>query len=296
MRAWTPFVVGLAVVSLGPPAGAAVRGQQAVCGAAPQARTVELTAGEKMLDIGEGLRTERWTFDGTSPGPTIEACEGDTVKVVVKNEGKMAHGFDSHAFRIDAARFGPVEAGKTLTFEKKVDTPGVFMYHCANGPLTDQHIKMGMYGVMIVYPRNERLRPALEVVVSENGIYGEPDAKGLVAPSTERMNHNDPYFVVYDGRLTHEAIEAKAGQLLRIYFVNAGPYTSAFHVIGAILDRAYDSGNPRNVARDVQTFAVPAGSGAMFELTVPQPGKYLLVDHDKLSQLANGLGLPIVAH
>jgi nitrite reductase (NO-forming) len=132
--------------------------------------------------------------------------------------------------------------------------------------------------------------------VSENGIYGEPDAKGLVAPSTERMNHNDPYFVVYDGRLTHEAIEAKAGQLLRIYFVNAGPYTSAFHVIGAILDRAYDSGNPRNVARDVQTFAVPAGSGAMFELTVPQPGKYLLVDHDKLSQLANGLGLPIVAH
>jgi hypothetical protein len=34
----------------------------------------------------------------------------------------------------------------------------------------------------------------------------------------------------------------------------------------------------------------------MFELTVPQPGKYLLVDHDKLSQLANGLGLPIVAH
>ena len=286
----------LALAMVGAPARAAVRGQQAVCGTAAQSRTVELTAGEKTLDIGQGLRTERWTFDGTSPGPTIEACEGDTVKIVVKNEGKIAHGLDSHAFRIDASKFGPVDAGKTLTFEKKVETPGVFMYHCANGPLTDQHIKMGMYGVMIVYPRKERLRPALELVVSENGIYGEPDAKGLVAASTERMDHNDPFFVVYDGRLTHEAVEVKAGQLVRVYFVNAGPYTSAFHVIGTILDRAYESGNPRNVTYDVQTFAVPAGSGAMFELTVPEPGKYLLVDHDKLSQLPNGLGIPIMAH
>ena len=208
----------------------------------------------------------------------------------------MAHGLDSHAFRIDASKFGPVQAGKTLTFEKKVETPGVFMYHCANGALTDQHIKMGMYGVMIVYSRKQQLRPALEVVVSENGIYGEPDAKGFIAASTERMDHNDPYFVAYDGHLTHNAIEAKTGQLVRIYFVNAGPYTSAFHVIGAILDRAYESGNPSNVAYDLQTFGVPAGSGAMFELTIPEPGKYLLVDHDKLSQLPNGLGIPIMAH
>jgi nitrite reductase (NO-forming) len=288
--------LGLALALVAAPVRATVRGQRATCGAAAQARTVELTAGESTVEIGQGLRTERWTFDGTSPGPTIEACEGDSVKIVVKNEGKMAHGLDSHAFRIDASKFGPVAEGKTLTFEKKVETPGVFMYHCANGALTDQHIKMGMYGVMIVYPRKEQLRPALELVVSENGIYGEPDAKGLVATSTERMDRNDPYFVVYNGRLTHDAVEAKAGQLVRVYFVNAGPYTSAFHVIGTILDRAYESGNPRNVAYDVQTFAVPAGSGAMFEVTVPEPGKYLLVDHDKLSQLANGLGIPIIAH
>jgi hypothetical protein len=34
------------------------------------------------------------------------------------------------------------------------------MAHCASGPVTDQHIKMGMYGVMIVHPRNEKLKPA----------------------------------------------------------------------------------------------------------------------------------------
>lgn len=196
---------------------------------------------------------------------------------------------------INAAKFGPVESGKTLVFEKKVDAPGVFIYHCANGPVTDQHIKMGMYGVMIVYPRGQKLRPAREIVVSENGVYGEPNQEGMIAPSTQRMDENRAYFVLYNGKLKHEPMEVRAGELLRVYFVNAGPFTSAFHVIGAILDRAYEGGNPRNVVYDVQTYAVPAGSGGMFEFRVPEPGNYLLVDHDKLSQLPNGLGIPIVA-
>ena len=94
MKVRLQFVAGpaLAIALVGTPVAAGVRGQRAICGTAPQARTVELTASEKTLDIGEGLRTERWTFDGRSPGPTIEACEGDTVKIVVRNEGKMARG------------------------------------------------------------------------------------------------------------------------------------------------------------------------------------------------------------
>jgi len=274
---------------------AAVVGQQRTCGRAPKHRTVNLVGNENTVDLGEGIKTEAWTFNGTFPGPTIEVCEGDTVKVVVKNEGKLAHGLDSHAFRISAEKFGPVDVGKTLVFEKKVDTPGVYMYHCANGAATDQHIKMGMYGAMIVYPRSQKLREALELVVSENGVYGEPDKNGLIAPSSDRMNENRAYLVVYNGTLKHDPVEVKSGQWLRVYFVNAGPYTSSFHVIGAILDRAYESGNPRNVAYDVQSYAVPAGSGGMFEIKIPETGKYLLVDHDKLSQLPNGLAIPILA-
>ena len=274
---------------------AAVAGQQSTCGRAPKHRTINLVANENTVNLGEGIKTEAWTFNGTSPGPTIEVCEGDTVKVVVKNEGKFSHGLDSHAFRINAEKFGPVDVGKTLAFEKKVDTPGVYMYHCANGPATDQHIKMGMYGVMIVYPRSQKLREAKELVVSENGVYGEPDKNGLIAPSSARMDENRPYLVVYNGTMKHNSVEVKSGQWLRVYFVNAGPYTSSFHVIGAILDRAYESGNPRNIAYDVQSYAVPAGSGGMFEVKIPETGKYLLVDHDKLSQLPNGLVIPIVA-
>lgn len=270
-------------------------GQKSTCGRGPKKRVVELTAGERVVDVGEGVKTKAWTFNHTTPGPTIEVCEGDTVKIVLKNEGTMAHGLDSHAFRINSAKFGPDVPGKAMTFEKKVDTPGVFMYHCAAGPVTDQHIKMGMYGAMIVYPRKLILKPARELVVTEGGIYGEPDNDGMIAPSSEQMNKNQPSIVVFNGRMKNEPIKVKAGELLRVYFVHVGPGSSAFHVIGTILDRAYEGGNPRNVAYGVQTYAVPAGSGGMFEFTIPEQGNYLLVDHDKLSQLPNGLVISFVA-
>jgi nitrite reductase (NO-forming) len=291
------FVLSMGLVGLSNiNAGAELRGQERTCGAGPQKRIVTLTAAEKIVDLGEGVKTEAWTFDGTSPGPTIEACEGDTLKLTLKNEGKMAHGFDSHALRINPMHFGPADSGKSLSLDGKLSTPGVFMYHCASGAATDQHIKMGMFGTMIVYPRSQKLRPAREIVISENGIYGSPNDQGTIAPSSERMEENRAYIVAYNGTLKHDAVQAKAGELIRVYFVNAGPYTSSFHVMGVILDRAYESGNPRNAVSDVQSYAVPAGSGGMFEFTLPEAGTYMIVDHDKLAQLANGLAIPIVAN
>ena len=275
--------------------GAGLAGQERTCGAGPQTRVVALTAAEKTVDLGEGVKTEAWTFNGTSPGPTIEACEGDTLKVTLNNEGKTAHGFDSHALRVNPMRFGPAEPGKTLKLDGKLQTPGVFMYHCASGVATDQHIKMGMFGTMIVYPRSQKLRPAREIVISENGIYGSPNDEGVIAPSSERMEENRAYIVAYNGALKHDAVRVKAGELVRVYFVNAGPYTSSFHAMGVILERAYEGGNPRNAAYDVQSYAVPAGSGGMFEFTLPEAGTYMIVDHDKLAQLANGLAIAIVA-
>ncbi len=287
--------VGFSLTCLFAPPAASLVGQQNTCGKNPQRRTVNLKVEEKVVDLGEGLKAQAWTFNGTVPGPTIEACEGDTVKVVMENHGIMAHGMDSHAFRIDAQKFGPIEAGKTLTYEKAVDTPGVYMYHCAAGPVTDQHIKMGMYGVMIVYPRKVTFSPAHELVVTEAGVYGEPDANGLISPSTDRMDANRPYLVVYNGELKHKEVSVKAGELIRVYFVHVGPVSSSFHVIGAILDRVYQSGNPRNVLYGVQTAAVPAGSGAILEFRASEAGKYLLVDHNLVSQVPNGLAIPIVA-
>ena len=91
--------------------------------------------------------------------------------------------------------------------------------------------------------------------------------------------------MMFNGNLAHEPLAVQAGELLRVYFVNVGPGVSAAHVIGTILDRVYDG---QQSVTGVQTWAVPAGSGAMFEFIIPESGLFHFVDHDKLGYLPLG--------
>jgi nitrite reductase (NO-forming) len=266
----------------------AVKGQQATCNG-PREKTFTLDVLETTVDLGMGTTFAAWTYNGRIPGPTIEACEGDKVTINVNNKGTTSHGLDTHAFKIDARHYGPVVPGKTLTMEKVVETPGVFMYHCAAGPVTDLHIKSGIHGAMIVYPRAEQLRPAREIVVVEDAVYGTRDTQGFI-PGTDpaKTLKNDQTFSMFNGRLDNEAVGVNPGDLVRMYFVNVGPGMSAAHVIGTVLDRVYDGKTP---ILGVQTYAVPSGSGAMFEFYIPEAGVYPFVDHDKLAYLPYGMAL-----
>ena len=246
------------------------------------------------VDLGLNLKTETWTYGGTLPGPVIEVCEDDTVTIDMTNQDTdpimgTDHGFDSHAFQIDAAQFDAVAPGETLEFTARAEIPGVFMYHCMVGSATDWHIKTGMYGPMIVYPR-KRMRSAREMVVVQSGIYGEPDKSRNIIQTTDWANANNPFFMMFNGKVEHKPVAVKARELVRVYFVNVGPGDSAVHVIGSILERFYVSGNPRNVVYDVQTESVPPGGGAMFEFRPPR-GKSFLVDHNNLRFLAYGMAI-----
>lgn len=267
-------------------------GQVATC-AGPREKRFSLEARETRVDLGMGYEFEAWTYNNVLPGPVLEACEGDRVTITVANHGEASHGLDSHAFRADMMHFGPVASGMSMTIDTRVDTPGVFMYHCAAGPVTDYHIKSGLHGAMIVYPRETPLRPARELVVVQSGVFGEQGTDGLI-PGTdpERALRNDPSLMMFNGRLTHEPIAVQAGDLVRAYVVNIGPATSAIHVMGTILDAVYDGAS---TIKDVQTYGVPAGSGAMVEFRIPEPGMYGLVDHDRLGFLQYGMVIPFHA-
>ena len=279
----------------------AVAGQQKTC-AGPREKTFDLDVIETTgVDLGMGMTFAAWAYNGHIPGPTIETCEGDTVTIHVHNKGTTSHGLDTHAFKIDARHYGPTPPGTTLTMVKAVDTPGVFMYHCAAGPVTDLHIKSGIHGAMIVYPRNETLRPAREIVVVQDAVYGTQDAKGFI-PGTDpaKTLKNDQLLSMFNGRLDNGPVLVNPGDLVRMYFVNVGPGVSAAHVIGTVLDRVY-AGTPP--VQGVQTFGVPAGAGAIFEFYIPEAGVYPFVDHDKLAYLPFGMalafateGVPAAAH
>lgn len=241
------------------------------------------------IEISDGVKYEGWTFGGTVPGPVIRVREGDLVRVKVVNESNMPHSIDFHSARIPAnVAYRTFMPGDTISFEFTANDPGAYMVHCGTPPVT-MHIMQGMYFAIIVDPKGGwGTRADKEFVIVQSEFYTKTDpATGAVQPDWKAAMAKQASYVVFNGRAGQyktEPLEVDVGDRVRMFVVNAGPsFRSDFHVVGAVFDRVYPDGNPKNVLERVQTASIPAGGGAVFE-TVFEAG-------------ASGEGLyPFVTH
>jgi nitrite reductase (NO-forming) len=107
----------------------------------------------------------------------------------------------------------------------------------------------------------------------------------------DKVQNGSPDYVVFNGyanQYKETPLTAKAGELVRLYIVNAGPNDfSAFHVIGTIFQNTYADGNPANVQHGNQTVTIPPGGAYMVEFTISNPGSYGFVTHS-FSAVAKG--------
>ena len=109
----------------------------------------------------EGLDANLWGYNGRSPGPTIEAVEGDRVRIYVSNRLPAPttvhwHGIVPIPNGMDGVaglNQEPIPPGETFRYEFDVEQPGTFMYHPHFDELTQ--MAMGMNGLLVVHPRDE---------------------------------------------------------------------------------------------------------------------------------------------
>ncbi|THF76076.1 multicopper oxidase domain-containing protein [Cohnella fermenti] len=240
---------------------------------------IELTAQVTNVEIAEDEYYRAWTFNGTVPGPVLRVREGDTIQLTLRNlDPNMPHSMDLHAVQASpSGKFVDIMPDEQGTFTYTADSPGVFMYHCGTKPVL-LHIGNGMYGMIIVEPKNGYSTDAgvdREYMLVQSEWYADN--------SIDAMLHGESKYVVFNGNdyaLNEQPLLAKVGDRIRLYVVNAGPNeVSSFHVVGAIFDRVYESGNPANVQRGIQTTLIPAGGGSVVEFTVQEAGDYPIVSH-----------------
>ena len=246
---------------------------------------IHMTLKDMVVEIAPGVKYNTWAFDGHgAPGPILHVRQGQTVQMTLTNGGTIPHSIDFHAARIAPnLAFKDVAPGDSFTFRFKANDPGVFMYHCGTKPVL-AHIANGMYGALVVDPATPLPRADHEYVLVASEWYLNGD--GVSAPASLDMNKarsTMPDWTTFNGYanqyVTHP-LTAKPGQTVRFYVVAAGPTLDTnFHVVGTIFDRAWVNGDMTRYQTGVQTVAVPAGGGAVFDVKIDEEGLYPFVSH-----------------
>lgn len=249
---------------------------------------LHLTAKEVSLPIdNKGTMQMSWTYEGQVPGPVLRVTEGDTVTLTLTNDpaNKNSHSIDLHAARVDVMQdFESIKPGETKTFSFVATHPGAFYYHCGADPMY-QHIARGMFGVILVDPKDPKALPKAdrEYILVQSEVYENPDdLHSIMKSDWKHVVFNGvafKYDPVHDPAST-KMLVAKPGERVRVYFINAGPNEfSSFHPIAGIWDAVYPSGNPKNKKVGMQSMVVGPGDGATFDLISPVPGANVIVDH-----------------
>ncbi len=278
-------------------------------------KVVQLDTTHKIIEIAPGIKFSAWTFGDQVPGPAIRARVGDKIRFSMTNRSDetapgvtltaapMMHSMDFHAAMVSPQdKYRSVAPGQTIEFEFTLNYPGVFMYHCGT-PMILEHIASGMYGAVIVEPREGYPTKAdREYIVVQSEFYAKPDVDGrkvdgapLYVLDNEKLRAAQPTHTVFNGShngMVKRPLAAKPGERVRLFVLNVGPSkTSSFHVVGTIFDRVWMDGNPDNQMRGMQTVLLGSSNSAIVEMIIPEAGSYIMVDHHFANASQGAIGL-----
>jgi FtsP/CotA-like multicopper oxidase with cupredoxin domain len=190
---------------------------------AGRVREYTLAATDREIEIAPGVFFPAWTYNGTVPGPVIRATEDDTLRVRFVNGGEHPHTIHFHGIHpaeMDGV-FEVVHPGEEFTYEFPARPAGLHLYHCHATPLK-KHIHKGLYGALIIDPRDPR-PPAQELVMVMNGY----DTDGDGGNNFYTVNGRTFYYAKYP-------ISVRRGETVRIYLANLTEFDliNSFHLHG----------------------------------------------------------------
>jgi FtsP/CotA-like multicopper oxidase with cupredoxin domain len=194
-----------------------------------------LVAEPVVREFAPGMKANLWGYNGSSPGPTIEAVEGDRVRIFVTNKLPEHTTVHWHGIQLPSGMDGVggmtqphIPPGKTFVYEYTLLRSGTHMYH----PHADEMVQMamGMMGMFIIHPKDQRqMRVDRDFVFLLAAYDIEP---GAATPKTAEMT--DFNLWTFNSRVFPgiDPIVARTGDRVRVRVGNLTMTNHPIHMHG----------------------------------------------------------------
>jgi FtsP/CotA-like multicopper oxidase with cupredoxin domain len=257
-------------------------------------KVFHLVAEQVKRELAPGLTINAWGYNGQTPGPTIEAVEGDRVRILVTNhlpEDTSAHwhgvllpnGMDG----VQGLNQPHIRPGETYAYEFTLRQSGTQMYH----PHADETLQMalGMEGFFIIHPKKEARRVDRDFAI----FLHEWDVPfGSAAPNPATMTDFNLFSFnarVYPGTAP---LVARTGQRVRIRLANLSMDSHPIHIHGVRFVETGTDGGPTPPSAQIPetTVNVPPGTTRDIEFIASLPGDWAMhchKNHHTMNQMAH---------
>ncbi len=257
-------------------------------------KVFHLVAEEVDHEFAPGLRGRCWGYNGRVHGPSIEAVEGDRVRIYVTNHLPEATSVHWHGVILPNGMDGVagltqplIQPGETFVYEFPLVQHGTHFYH----PHHDEMIQMamGMMGLFIIHPPHPPRPPHSRESEHKGGgrDYAIMLSEWRIDPGTYRPNPLemlDFNLLTFNGKAfpATEPLHAALGDRVRIRLANGSVNNHhPIHLHGYQFRVTQTDGGqiPPSAQWPETTVLVPAGSTRTFEFTANQPGDWALHCH-----------------
>ena len=238
-----------------------------------------LVAGEYTQEFAPGFKVKVWGYNGSSPGPTIEAVEGDRVRILVTNKLPEHTSVHWHGVLLPSGMDGVgglsaphIKPGETYAYEFTLRQHGTQMYH----PHGDEmlQIALGMMGMFVIHPKDpDESRVDRDFVWMTHAWKVDP---GTSRPNPAEMTDFNIWSLngrIFPGTLP---MVVKTGQRVRIRVGNLSMVEHPMHLHGHHFEVSGTDGGPIPPARRWReaTVQVPVGTTRDVEFIADNPGDW----------------------
>lgn len=252
-------------------------------------------------EFAPGLRAECFGFNGRVHGPTIEAVEGDRVRIYVTNRLDTATSVHWHGLVLPNGMDGvggltqrPIQPGETFRYEFPLVQHGTYMYHSHHDEMTQ--MALGSMGLFIIHPRHPE-RSGLSAVDHD---FAYMLSEWKIEPGTRRPDPNEmtDFNVLTLNATIFPAtapLVVKRGDRVRIRIGNLSAMDHhPMHIHGHAFEVvATDGGTLRESARWHEvSVLVPVGSTRTIEFLADRAGDWAFhchMTHHVMTQMGHGI-------